>query len=112
MALMQCPECSGKVSSFAITCPHCGYPVGIKNVVAAASVATPTKQTKSNGNLCRIDGRAYDLTPVLNLVKQGPNYKIAAVGKMREITHCKLNSAKDFVETMYRTHTIPESVFF
>lgn len=27
MALVTCPECHAKVSSFAISCPHCGYPI-------------------------------------------------------------------------------------
>lgn len=33
MALTECPECRGKVSESALTCPHCGFPV--------APVATP-----------------------------------------------------------------------
>ena len=28
MALTECPDCQGKVSSLAPTCPHCGYPLG------------------------------------------------------------------------------------
>lgn len=27
MALIQCPECNGKVSTHAVRCPHCGYPI-------------------------------------------------------------------------------------
>jgi thermostable 8-oxoguanine DNA glycosylase len=27
MVLLECPECSGKVSTKAATCPHCGWPV-------------------------------------------------------------------------------------
>lgn len=27
MALMICPECTGKVSDMAYSCPHCGYPI-------------------------------------------------------------------------------------
>lgn len=38
MALMTCPECEGKVSSKAIICPHCGYPMQDKPI--------PTKPTK------------------------------------------------------------------
>ncbi|TAG98754.1 MAG: hypothetical protein EAZ18_00320 [Oscillatoriales cyanobacterium] len=30
MALITCPECSGKVASTAISCPHCGAPVAGK----------------------------------------------------------------------------------
>jgi len=28
MALISCPECSGKLSTAAPACPHCGYPAG------------------------------------------------------------------------------------
>lgn len=31
MALIQCPECNGQVSSKASTCPHCGCPIEISN---------------------------------------------------------------------------------
>lgn len=27
MALITCPECSGKVSDKAYSCPHCGFPM-------------------------------------------------------------------------------------
>lgn len=27
MALLNCPECNGKVSDSASTCPHCGFPM-------------------------------------------------------------------------------------
>jgi membrane protein YdbS with pleckstrin-like domain len=27
MALIECPECTGRVSSRALACPHCGFPV-------------------------------------------------------------------------------------
>lgn len=40
MALLQCPECQGKVSSAALACPHCGHP----QLVAVASAAA-VKQT-------------------------------------------------------------------
>lgn len=27
MALIECPECGGKVSNSAVSCPHCGFPI-------------------------------------------------------------------------------------
>ena len=27
MTLMRCPECRERVSSLAMACPHCGYPI-------------------------------------------------------------------------------------
>lgn len=41
MALTQCPECAGKVSDKAVSCPHCGYPL--------SSPVSSRKQTKSRG---------------------------------------------------------------
>lgn len=41
MALTQCPECTGKVSDKATSCPHCGYPL--------SSPASKKKQTKTRG---------------------------------------------------------------
>lgn len=32
MALIKCPECTGKASDQAGSCPHCGYPVGKRDV--------------------------------------------------------------------------------
>lgn len=40
MALIQCPECEGKVSDKATSCPHCGYPI---NIVPAPRRGRPTK---------------------------------------------------------------------
>jgi transcription elongation factor Elf1 len=40
MALIDCPECKGKVSTEAMTCPHCGYPM--------SSDASPKAKTKNN----------------------------------------------------------------
>jgi hypothetical protein len=28
MAMIQCPECDREISEQAVTCPHCGYPIG------------------------------------------------------------------------------------
>lgn len=32
MALTNCKECNGKLSSEAIACPHCGHPSGERNI--------------------------------------------------------------------------------
>jgi hypothetical protein len=39
MALIQCPECEGKVSDQAPVCPHCGFPL------AGPAAATPAAAT-------------------------------------------------------------------
>lgn len=43
MALIQCPECEGKVSDRAQSCPHCGFPI---QQVTHKSSSTKTKRPK------------------------------------------------------------------
>lgn len=45
MALIQCPECEGKVSDRAQACPHCGFPISIQQVPHKSS-STKTKRPK------------------------------------------------------------------
>jgi len=51
MALIKCPECKGKISSRAPTCPHCGFPLIEPPppviVHAATSVAPSTPEVPS-----------------------------------------------------------------
>ena len=113
MALMQCPECGGKVSSFAAACPHCGYPINARTQRkngAAVPTAALDRQYKKPAGLCLVNGIERDLTEVLELVLQGPNYKLAAIAKLRDITRCRLAPAKSFVEQLYQTYEIPESI--
>lgn len=42
MALTTCPECDGRVSDSATSCPHCGYPVAEKSANASSEITTPT----------------------------------------------------------------------
>lgn len=37
MALIKCPECDNEVSSFATSCPKCGYPIANKVVGNSSS---------------------------------------------------------------------------
>lgn len=43
MALLQCPECGGNVSSAATTCPHCGHPLGGQRPAPASEAPLATK---------------------------------------------------------------------
>ncbi len=53
MAIINCPECGGKVSDLAETCPHCGYKVNSFNQVFAQdslnSQVSATKSKKKKG---------------------------------------------------------------
>lgn len=95
MALLACPECGGKVSDRATSCPHCGYPMSHKN---------------PGTNICIVNGVPIDMTEILQIVKEGVNHKIKAIAKYRELTGCGVASAKDFVETLYKTFTIPATI--
>lgn len=46
MALTQCPECDGKVSDRAVSCPHCGYP--LSQSMAPSASSPPKEQSKRN----------------------------------------------------------------
>ena len=74
MALIICPECSGKVSDKAAACPHCGYP--INSVV-------PNKTAE----------RKYDLKLV------SAQSKVITIKIIHEITGLSLEDAKKLVDT-------------
>lgn len=46
MALINCPECSKKISDQSVSCPNCGYPVK-QNVVSSPSLNPKTAQAKT-----------------------------------------------------------------
>lgn len=66
--LKPCPECRGQVSSKAITCPHCGYP--LKNI------------TKSRpNNRMRLPNSFGSITQIRNRNLRKPFYARVTVGK-------------------------------
>lgn len=50
MALIQCPECEGKVSDQALSCPHCGFPISIRQTSRSAGRPAARKKS-SSGNM-------------------------------------------------------------
>ena len=80
MALIVCPECSGKVSDRAYSCPHCGFPMQGK-LYTAPRKATRKRRANGLGSIVplkrksgtvyqvrvntRIDGRGYPAYDVL-----------------------------------------------
>jgi hypothetical protein len=55
MPLLSCPECAGRVSDQAETCPHCGFPL-FKTVYSFADVFF-------NGNWMEGEQRLNELLP-------------------------------------------------
>lgn len=66
MALLNCPECNGKVSDKAEICPHCGYPV---NKIKANNLSYADKKYTI------INGIKYDVTDIVNIILS-PNFKL------------------------------------
>lgn len=69
MALINCPECNKQISDKAYACPHCGYPISIKN---------------SNDD-------KYDVTFIS--FSQNNDYKIKTIKYLRELLNLSLSDA-------------------
>ena len=55
MAMVQCPECNGEISSKAYTCPHCGYPIKTPETNQYEYIlSTGTGQTSGISGLLRV----------------------------------------------------------
>lgn len=54
MALIDCPECGGKVSTKAENCPHCGYPIYMDVL-----------------NQFEFKGKTYDISFIIKLLDKG-----------------------------------------
>ena len=81
MALITCPECSGKVSDKAYSCPHCGFPMQRQRIVEKPRKATRKRRANGLGSIVplkrksgtiyevrvntRIDERGYPLYDVI-----------------------------------------------
>jgi len=63
MALVECPDCGGKVSTAAPACPHCGRPMG-----AAKSEQTPQPRREGDAKCARCN---KTVTPVVTSVGGG-----------------------------------------
>lgn len=57
MALITCPECSGKVSDKAYSCPHCGYPMK-DGINPPSQLRRPGKRRKNGtGTIVKLSGK-------------------------------------------------------
>lgn len=55
MALIKCPECNGKVSSFAIICQHCGFPIHKYNEIDKEDINKDYLEKKVLNNSEQVD---------------------------------------------------------
>lgn len=97
MALIQCPECYGKVSDKAASCPHCGYPMQNQTI---ESNQKPTE--------CIINGVLIDCSEILEFALK-PNNEINAIGACRKITGCGVYSADQFVKAIRKEGKVPDT---
>lgn len=67
MALIECPECAGALSSTAVSCPHCGY--------RSASTEPPKSRNPLRGWRAVAVGVAYVLAAV-GLMYALPEYAV------------------------------------
>lgn len=66
MALIQCPECNGKVSDRAATCPHCGFPLINVQTSDTRPRSPGRKHSKASGKMRLPNGFG-------SISYQGPN---------------------------------------
>ncbi len=84
--LTECPECSGKVSDAAISCPHCGYPMKSLPVTAPLPRAKKRRRKLPNGfgSIKKLSGKrskpyaAYPATTEFN--QDGVPVPVPAIG--------------------------------
>ncbi len=102
MALIQCPECTKEISSEALSCPHCGYPV-----------KGPLNEERNIGGLTNqsrlINLSSSDNQRVLLLLKQ--NKTIRAIKLYKDITGCTLKEAKDSIDGLAKDSNDNSSPF-
>ena len=90
MALIKCPECNKEISDKSEKCIHCGFPL------------------KQNINTkCNINGVEYDLSFILTTFEQNPNDKMKIISAFMKMTNCGLADAKNIIEKIIETKTIP-----
>jgi hypothetical protein len=65
MALYNCPDCGGKVSDLAPSCPHCGRPSG------KAGARAPSGKTSNDGGGAKCPHCGMMVTPVVTSVGGG-----------------------------------------
>ena len=106
MALMKCPECDGKVSDQAYTCPHCGFPIE-EYLENAESFSERKKHVKVELNLNDPDEndpmeQVTDVNGIMvnlgNLIASN-YYEVGASSRMlNSITKVGIVSAKSIIE--------------
>ena len=89
MSLINCPECSEKISDKSDICIHCGYPL--------------------NNNICIINGVEYNLKDELNMSLSGNDDPVKAIGSLRRKTSLGLSDGCRLIEIMREQKSVPKT---
>ena len=80
MALITCPECSGKVSDKAYSCPHCGFPMQVQEILEKPRKATRKRRANGLGSIIplkRKSGTIYEVRVNTRIDERGyPKYDV------------------------------------
>lgn len=80
MALITCPECSGKVSDKAYSCPHCGFPMKEQKILEKPRKATRKRRANGLGSIVplrRKSGTIYEVRVNTRIDERGyPRYDV------------------------------------
>jgi integrase len=80
MALITCPECSGKVSDKAYSCPHCGFPMQGQEIPEKPRKATRKRRANGLGSIIplkRKSGTIYEVRVNTRIDERGyPQYDV------------------------------------
>ena len=70
MALVNCSECSAKVSDKASTCPQCGYPISAENITTQPNITTQSNivTTQETGKTLKLNSLLSGLVTAIGVV--------------------------------------------
>lgn len=95
MAILNCPECNGKVSDKIDNCPHCGYPI-------KESVFSSDRQYTV------VNGVEYDVTEIINLILSNNNKNLE---RARNIIVSNMDiSPIKFIKPVYELKSAPKEI--
>lgn len=97
MALIKCPECKQEISDKAKQCIHCGYLLEGYKIEA--------NEMETLKNICVINGKEYDLTPVM-IAKNNNQKNLADI--IDEITELDKYNRNSLLLIILRTNGIPD----
>ncbi len=91
--LISCPECGKQISDLSEKCIHCGYPI---------------KQV--NENIININGKDYDFTDILSIIKNDELSDAACIGKMSDMCLIPVFEAQELYYNIKNNGKLPKVI--